>query len=110
MRHCCRRQGRPFSFLRLPKHTAPSYLVPCTVVITETVAQACCELAPHVVEPSLRSTAGAKLMSWQEAKPCVEVFPSLLHLIMRSRIDNPFAADEHPDLEGEDGIASLTTH
>jgi hypothetical protein len=49
-------------------------------------------------------------MSWQEAKPCVEVFPSLLHLIMRSRIDNPFAADEHPDLEGEDGIASLTTH
>ena len=63
--------------------------------IPDAVVAACADLTEHLVEPELEEAASAaagaadtKLRTpWSQAWPRIEVFPALLHLMARSRLD-----------------------
>lgn len=63
--------------------------------IPDAVVAACAELTGHLVEPDAREegSGAAPLAPWAADKARMEVFPALLHLMARSRLDAPFPED-----------------
>lgn len=57
--------------------------------IPDALISACAEVTDHLVEPSARAE-GRVITPWKEARLALEVFPALLHLMARQRIDAPF--------------------
>ena len=91
--------------------------------IPDAVVAACAELTEHLVEPDLPPgedaatlTGAAQAASssphqqqrtpWSEALPRMEVFPALLHLMARSRLDTPIGDEAQATAEGAAGSAS----
>jgi hypothetical protein len=59
--------------------------------VVRAVAKACSDLAPYLAEPSARGAEGTlPPLTEQELRDRLEVWPPLLHLMARGRLDAPF--------------------
>jgi hypothetical protein len=68
--------------------------------VTEAIAEECGALADYLAEPSVRDPARTAGGAGGDAalRQRLEVFPALMHLVARARLDAPFPADY--DLQG----------
>ena len=59
--------------------------------VVRAVAEACRGLAPYLAEPSARGAEGElQLLTEAQVRERLEVWPPLLHLMARGRLDAPF--------------------
>lgn len=81
--------------------------------MTEAVAGECASLADYIAEPAVRDPERAKEYAAPAAQAALnqrlEIFPALMHLIARARLDAPFTTAAAGEAAAAQAQADATT-